>query len=38
MALTLAIDQSTQGTKVLLVRPDGTIAYKTTKKTSSNYQ
>ncbi len=32
MALTLAIDQSTQGTKVLLVRSDGTIAYKTTKK------
>lgn len=30
--LTLAIDQSTQGTKVLLVNPDGTIAYKVTKK------
>ena len=31
MGLTLAIDQSTQGTKVLLVNPDGTIAYKTVK-------
>ncbi|MDN2452163.1 FGGY family carbohydrate kinase [Lactobacillus sp. UCMA15818] len=29
--LTLAIDQSTQGTKVLLINPDGTIAYKVTK-------
>ncbi|MDN7146671.1 FGGY family carbohydrate kinase [Liquorilactobacillus mali] len=29
--LTLAIDQSTQGTKILLVRQDGTIAYKITK-------
>lgn len=28
--LTLAIDQSTQGTKILLVKPNGTIAYKTT--------